>query len=136
MNKDDINNKTKQLVDENKILKENIKELTIKLNDRNPAFNGNLIRRSEKTLYELEIKIGNSLCEILGHEIIECFKGKSFYLSYEHSLYMGDKGYWKIIFSNNNDRDKVLSLIQHIELNKFLKAIENFSWATHEDVNK
>lgn len=111
-----------------------IDSLKKKLSDRNPAFNGNLIKRSEQKFNELCESAGKAIHQNLGLEYSSAFKNKNFYLNYETGIYSG-RG-WVISVCDEKDRKEIADKIADIEMKKFQESIDNFAWAVQNQGNQ
>lgn len=103
-----------------------IDELKKKLEDRNPAFNGNLLIKSDNTFKELCRSIGKAINQCLGQEYTHMFKGKSIRFEYESTF--GGSGGWTIYLDNKSE-DEIKNKIANVELRKFQDSLDNFAWA-------
>lgn len=104
-----------------------IDQLKKKLADRNPAFNGNLIKRSEQKLDELCQTVGKLIQQALGQDYTYAFKNKKFTLDYDSGFSSG-KG-WVIYICDEKDRKDIADKIADQEMKKFQESIDNFAWA-------
>lgn len=106
-----------------------IDELKKKLSDRTPAFNGNLIKRSEQKFDELCQAAGRSMQQSLGQDYIYVFKNKKFCLDFDSRPY-SDKG-WVINVCDEKDRKEIADKIVDVEMRKFQESLDNFAWAVN-----
>lgn len=104
-----------------------IDQLKKKLADRNPAFNGNLIKRSEQKFDELCQAVGKSMQQALGQDYTYAFKNKKFVLDYDSGFSLG-KG-WVIYIFDEKDRKEIADKIADVEMKKFQDSMDNFAWA-------
>ena len=58
---------------ENEDLKNKVKELRKKLEDRNPAFSGNLLKQADSTFRDLQEKIGKAIYSAVGQDFTYLF---------------------------------------------------------------
>lgn len=114
---------------ENKIKEQEeiIKELRKKLEDRNPAFNGNLLKRVDALAYELTKKIGDAIVGVLTPDLIHTIKYKKMYLDYDSGAY--SRGHWIVRFINNESEKQFKDALADYEMKKFQESLDNFSWA-------
>ena len=105
-----------------------IDDLKKKLEDRNPAFNGNLLMRSDKKYKELCDLIGKTINQCLGQEYTHIFIKKNMVLNYESSPFTG-RGW--TVWLKDEDMKKCKSDIADIEMKKFQESLDNFSWAVN-----
>lgn len=117
----------KSLEDQLKEKQKEIDELRKKLADRNPAFNGNLLKRADRKFNELCTAVGKSMQQTLGQEYTYAFKSICFKLEYDSGC-STNRG-WVVYVLNGEDRKKIVDNIADIEMKKFQESMDNFSWA-------
>lgn len=117
----------KSLENQLKEKQKEIDELRKKLADRNPAFNGNLLKRADRKFDELCTAVGKSMQQTLGQEYAYAFKNICFKLEYDSGFSSG-KG-WVVQITDEKDRKKITDNIADIEMKKFQDSLDNFSWA-------
>lgn len=106
-----------------------IDELRKKIEDRNPAFNGNLLRRVDSQLFELQKSIGAAIAAAVGQDLVYAFKDKKLQLSYVSSSY--DRSYWHVTI-DKSDSKEISDKIANLEMKKFQESLDNFSWAVNQ----
>lgn len=114
------------LSDEIVELKKEIKELKKKLEDRNPAFNENLLKKTDQEFDRLSTTIGEAIRTTVGQELLYVFKSKQMRLDFDSSRY-GSRG-WFVCFSKEDD-EKIRSSIADLQMKKFQESLDNFAWA-------
>lgn len=106
-----------------------INELKRKLEDRNPAFNGNLLRKTDQEFRRLSVAIGESIKNVVGQELVHAFKQVPMRLDYQSYSY-ATSGNWVVFFSAK-DEEKIKQDIADNQMKKFQESLDNFSWAVN-----
>jgi hypothetical protein len=112
-----------------KDLEKQVKDLQKKLEDRNPAFNGNLLRKSDEQFTQLQMKIGTAIQQAVGQDLVHVFKDKRMVLDFDSSTY-GGKG-WSVYFIEDADNKSIKDSLANLQMKKFQESLDNFAWAVN-----
>lgn len=103
-----------------------ISELKRKLSDRNPAFNGNLLRKADQAFNEITYAIGSSIHNCLDRELVNAFSNIPMIFRYESS-YVGTGKY--VVHIDKAHAEAIKDKIADWQMSKFQSSLDNFAWA-------
>lgn len=105
-----------------------IEKLKIKLNERNNAFNKQLLNRTDNKFYELRKKIGEILEQYLDKDLLQTLENREFYIKKEY--YYAANARWIAEFKIDDEK-RIKDQIADIEMKKFQESLDNFAWAVN-----
>lgn len=120
-----------ETINKDQIIKDQQKEIEAlkkKLEDRNPAFNGNLLRQANIRFFELQESVGKSIQQTVGNDLLHILKYKRMFLDLDTSSY-GGRG-WIVSF-DSKDENEIKGKIADIEMRKFQETLDNYAWAVN-----
>lgn len=121
--------KTKEEIAKDEIILDQQREIAAlkkKLEDRNPAFNGNLLKRSDQKFNDLSKSMGEAIKNAIGQDLVHIVSNKKMHLYFESSMY--GSSHWRVWF-NAEDEKKIKDRIADLEMERFQQSLDNFSWA-------
>lgn len=128
-----MNTNENVLKTENMELKKKIEDLEKRLNDRNPAFNKNLLSRVDSEFEKMREVIGKSIAAVVDKRLLRKFEHKPMRIYLETNSYSDPK--WKISFEDKDGKE-IKNELANIELRNFQESLDNFSWAVSQQVGQ
>lgn len=123
------------LKQENEILKKQLSDLKKKLDDRNPAFNGNLLSQADKEYSRLQKAIGQAIFNAAGPDATGIFKNKSMIFDYDSSIFLSSsRGGW-VVYFNDKETKEIKDKLADLQMKKFQESLDNFAWAVNNQIN-
>ena len=109
-------------------LKNQVKDLKQKLEQKSPVFADNLNRKAKTEYNRLCEAMGEAIHKAVGRDLVHLFKSRKFVLGYD-SDYSGTGRGWVVYIQEKNDTDKIIEGLEQIEMRKFQESLDNFAWA-------
>lgn len=122
------------LKQENEILKKQLSDLKKKLEDRNPAFNGNLLEQADREYSRLQQAIGQAIYNTVGQDATGIFKNKSMIFDYDSSGFLSSSRGW-VVYFNDKETKEIKDKLADLQMKKFQESLDNFAWAVNNRSN-